>query len=327
MDELVLIPPTVMYADRIREYAEEFPSDRLQVTLDPDRIPGTDGLENCATVEDWLRYVKEQEGKISWYMAVRRSDGRIVGFSCLRHALEFDDDDPEFASHTGYSVRPSEQRKGYGSEQLRLLLEKAREAGLVRVRIICRDSNAGSNRVIRANGGIFVDSIYGEESGMTLNRYDIPLTDLYGYRYLTLRDRPELMERAAEWFSSKWGVPEEAYLECMRDYLEKKTELGWYLCMDGEKIVGGMGVIENDFHDRKDLTPNVCAVYTEEPYRNKGIAGRLLNMTVEDLRTRDISPLYLLTDHTGFYERYGWRFLCMAQGDGEPEMSRMYIHE
>lgn len=31
--------------------------------------------------------------------------------------------------------------------------------------------------------------------------------------------------------------------------------------MDGDKIAGGMGVIENDFHDRKDLAPNVCAVW------------------------------------------------------------------
>ena len=36
---------------------------------------------------------------------------------------------------------------------------------------------------------------------------------------------------------------------------------------------------------------------------------------------------YLVTDHTGFYERYGWEFLCMVQGDGEPEMTRMYIHK
>ena len=27
-----------------------------------------------------------------------------------------------------------------------------------------------------------------------------------------------------------------------------------------------------------------------------------------------------------FYERYGWEFLCMVQGDGEPDMTRMYIH-
>ena len=87
-----------------------------------------------------------------------------------------------------------------------------------------------------------------------------------------------------------------------------------------------MGVIENDFHDRKDLTPNVCAVYTEPDCRCRGIAGHLLHMVVEDLRSKGITPLYLVTDHTGFYERYGWEFLCMVQGDGEPDLTRMYIH-
>ena len=144
--------------------------------------------------------------------------------------------------------------------------------------------------------------------------------------YITLRDKPEWEEKAAAWFHSKWGVPEEAYIECMTDYLNGATEYGWYLCADGDRIVGGLGVIENDFHDRKDLTPNVCAVYTEEAYRGKGIAGRLLNMAVDDLRSKGVSPVYLVTDHTGFYERYGWKFLCMVQGDGEEHMSRMYIH-
>ena len=126
--------------------------------------------------------------------------------------------------------------------------------------------------------------------------------------------------------SSKWGVPKEAYLECMEDYLSGKTEYGWYLCLDGDKIVGGMGVIENDFHERKDLAPNVCAVYTEESYRGQGIAGKLLDMVVDDLRSKGISPVYLITDHTGFYERYGWEFFCMVQGS-DPEPSRMYIHK
>lgn len=146
------------------------------------------------------------------------------------------------------------------------------------------------------------------------------------YQYITLREKPEWMNPAAEWFHSKWGVPTEAYLECMEAYLSNETEYGWYLCMDGDKIVGGLGVIENDFHDRKDLMPNVCAVYTEETHRCRGIAGELLNMAVKDLKSKEISPVYLVTDHTGFYERYGWEFLCMVQGDGEPEMTRMYIH-
>ena len=147
------------------------------------------------------------------------------------------------------------------------------------------------------------------------------------YEFIRLKERKELKEAAAKWFNSKWGVPEEAYLECMNSYLNDETELGWYLCLDGEQIIGGLGAIENDFHDRKDLTPNVCAVYTDENYRKQGIAGKLLNMVVEDLRSKGISPVYLVTDHTGFYERYGWEFLCMVQGDGESNLTRMYIHK
>lgn len=146
------------------------------------------------------------------------------------------------------------------------------------------------------------------------------------FTYVTLRERPGIKETAAEWFHTKWGVPKEAYLECMDSYLNHETEYGWYLCLDEDKIIGGMGVIENDFHDRKDLSPNICAVYTEEKYRCKGIAGKLLKMVVSDLKGKGITPVYLITDHTGFYERYGWEFLCMVQGDGEPERSRMYLH-
>ncbi len=146
------------------------------------------------------------------------------------------------------------------------------------------------------------------------------------YQYITLREVPKWMIPAAEWFHSKWGVPTEAYLECMEAYLRNETEYGWDLCLNDNQIIGGLGVIENDFHDRKDLTPNVCAVFTDENFRCQGIAGNLLNMTVEDLRSKGISPVYLVTDHTGFYERYGWEFLCMVQGDGEPDMTRMYIH-
>ena len=146
------------------------------------------------------------------------------------------------------------------------------------------------------------------------------------YQYITLRECPEMKDYAAQWFHGKWGVPTDAYLSCMEAYINHETELGWYLCLDGQKIVGGMGVIENDFHDRKDLTPNVCAVYTEKEYRCQGIAGKLLNLVVADTKQKGISAIYLLTDHVGFYERYGWEFLCMVQGDGQADMARMYVH-
>ncbi len=153
-----------------------------------------------------------------------------------------------------------------------------------------------------------------------------PVMPSMEYSYVTLRDRPLMIEAAAQWFHEKWGVPEQAYLGCMSAYLNGETEYGWYLCLDGERIIGGLGVIENDFHDRKDLSPNVCAVYTEETFRGRGIAGQLLWMAVSDMKAKGISPIYLVTGRTGFYERYGWEFHCLAHEEGTEKATRVYMH-
>lgn len=147
-----------------------------------------------------------------------------------------------------------------------------------------------------------------------------------GWEILNLRERPEQLEQAAEWFHEKWGIPPAAYRESMAECVEKRGPVPqWYMAVDGDAILGGMGVIENDFHDRKDLAPNVCAVYVEEAYRCRGIAGALLEHACADMAGLGVDTLYLLTDHTSFYERYGWEFFCMAQGDGDERPSRMYI--
>lgn len=148
------------------------------------------------------------------------------------------------------------------------------------------------------------------------------------FEVLKLREHSKLLDRAAAWFHGKWGVPLEAYRESMAQCVKRGGPVPqWYVAVDGGKITGGLGVIENDFHDRKDLSPNVCAVYVEEAYRRQGIAGKLLNCVCEDMAALGVSTLYLLTDHTSFYERYGWEFFCMAQGDGEERPSRMYVRK
>lgn len=147
------------------------------------------------------------------------------------------------------------------------------------------------------------------------------------YKIIPLIDKPEIKEQAAQWFHEKWGIPLEAYTESMEDCLTKRKSVPqWYVAVENDRIIGGLGVIENDFHNRKDLTPNVCAVYTEIDKRNNGVAGALLNYVCDDMKNKGIDILYLVTDHTSFYERYGWEFLCMVQGDDEPDMTRMYIH-
>ncbi|MEH2957415.1 GNAT family N-acetyltransferase [Candidatus Merdisoma sp. JLR.KK006] len=147
------------------------------------------------------------------------------------------------------------------------------------------------------------------------------------YKIIRLTDAPEIKEQAAKWFHDKWGIPLEAYQKSMEECLTKREPVPqWYMAVEEDRIIGGVGVIENDFHDRKDLSPNVCAVYTEKDRRCNGIAGALLNYVCADMKEKGIDTLYLITDHTSFYERYGWEFLCMVQGDGEPDRIRMYIH-
>ena len=132
-----------------------------------------------------------------------------------------------------------------------------------------------------------------------------------------LREHPEWRERAAEWFAGKWGIAVEEYAGSMEEGERRPDGVPqWYVVTDGgDEIIAGAGLIENDFHDRKDLSPNVCALYVEEAYRGRGIAGRLLETVLRDAGRMGYPQLYLVTEHTTFYERYGWQFLTTVLGD------------
>ena len=141
---------------------------------------------------------------------------------------------------------------------------------------------------------------------------------------LPLRDVPALADEAAAWFSRRWGIPAEEYRGSMEQCLRRGAAVPqWYLVRDGERLVAGAGVIENDFHDRPDLSPNLCALFVEPDRRRRGMAGRLLTFIRRDMGAMGVPRLYLVTDHTSFYEQYGWTFLTMVTGEGGlPE--RMY---
>lgn len=147
-----------------------------------------------------------------------------------------------------------------------------------------------------------------------------------------LRGMPQLREAAARWFSQRWGVPEAEYLASMEQSAAEKAPFPrWYAVRDANgEIIAGAGVIANDFHDRKELTPNLCALYVEEKYRCRGIAGALLQRACDDMAREGIETLYLVTDHTSFYERYGWEFIGMAKTEADEEGSaetiRLYEH-
>ena len=141
-----------------------------------------------------------------------------------------------------------------------------------------------------------------------------------------LREHPELQEEASRWFSARWDIPVEAYRESIRECIARNTGIPqWYAMLnERQEIVAGAGVIENDFHDRKDLKPNLCALFVEEAYRGRGVARELLDSIQNEMRELGFPTLYLVTDLTGFYEKCGWQFLTTATGDdGNP--IRVYI--
>ena len=142
---------------------------------------------------------------------------------------------------------------------------------------------------------------------------------------INLGEHAQLIERAAQWFHSKWGVPLQAYMDSMNDALSAQDGVpAWYIILnDQEEIIAGLGVIENDFHKRPDLAPNICAVYVEPAYRRQGIARLMLDHAAAGLARHNIDMVYLITGHTGLYERYGFTFCGMIE-ENDGSMIRMY---
>lgn len=97
------------------------------------------------------------------------------------------------------------------------------------------------------------------------------------------------------------------YEDCIRHCLTAKAPLPqWYLLTQGETVIGGAGLITNDFISRMDLYPWICALYIEESSRGHGYGALLLEKARRDAGAAGFENVYLCTDHVGYYERYGF---------------------
>jgi len=119
----------------------------------------------------------------------------------------------------------------------------------------------------------------------------------------------ELINDLAVFFHNKWKVPVEAYVDSMNASLKSSNGVpAWYYVICNNEIIAGLGVIENDFHKRLDLTPNICAVYVKEEYQGNGICRGMLDFVCEDLKKHNINDVYLITTHTKFYEHLDFNY-------------------
>ncbi|WP_224651490.1 GNAT family N-acetyltransferase [Pectobacterium versatile] len=143
---------------------------------------------------------------------------------------------------------------------------------------------------------------------------------------ISVRNHPEYKEPAIHYFQRHWASDETfiLYEDCISHCIDAENPLpDWYLLEKDGHIIGGAGLITNDFISRMDLYPWLCALYVEENYRGNGYAGQLIEHLVQETRRAGFSKLHLCTDLLGFYERNGFHFTGMGYHPWG-ESSRIY---
>lgn len=176
MTEFKLIYPTKEYENRAFEYINEF-------LLYNSEINGTGGLDRFDDYDEWLIKVEsdldipnipEERVPANTFFLIRTSDDKIIGMINIRHKLnEFLQNE---GGHIGYSIRPRERKKGYGTLMLKLGLEKCQELDLNKVLITCDKSNIASAKVIQNNNGILENEIYSNTFSEIIQRYWVCLS-------------------------------------------------------------------------------------------------------------------------------------------------------
>lgn len=173
--DFCLTEPSEIYAEQIREYRQDF--------LDTDSsMDGCGPLRRCgdpiAYLAECKKYTEPEtlpKGLViaTQFFYIRKADNRLVGMIQVRHSLN--DYLSQYGGHIGYSIRPSERRKGYATSMLRAVLLFCKEIGLDKILISCVDGNIGSEKTIRNNGGIYESTVYERDEKCQLKRFWINL--------------------------------------------------------------------------------------------------------------------------------------------------------
>ncbi len=175
--DLLLVRPSEEYFSELAAYKKEFIDNG-------DSMDGCGPLRRYDDMKEYLemvnRYLSREtlpEGRVvaSQFLCIRKSDRRLVGMIQVRHY--FNEYLEKYAGHIGYSVRPSERRKGYAAWMLDNIKPFCRSINLDKILVCCVDSNEGSRRTILSNGGVYDGTAYLEEEDVNLERYWIDLKE------------------------------------------------------------------------------------------------------------------------------------------------------
>lgn len=175
MERFYLEEPSLERKDEIIEYLDEFVKYNSNIngtgSLDKiyDGYTFEEALERCLNMknEEYAKSINRVPGKT--FLLIRKNDNKIVGTINIRWNLS--EKMLEFGGHIGYGIRPTERRKGYNKIQLYLVLLEAQKLNLDKVMIDCSVDNLGSDKTIKALGGILERCELDESDNTMTNVY------------------------------------------------------------------------------------------------------------------------------------------------------------
>ena len=175
MSDIELAEASKKYEKQAMAYRQEYIDHGEKI------INGSSGLIEYENYDEWLSkvmFLKQKQCSLTdtpatTHFTIRKKDNKILGSIQLRHHLT--EELKKDGGNIGYGIRPSERGKGYGTEQLALVLEKARELNLSRVMISCSKDNKASAEVAIHNGGLLAGEGFDEDEGKVTEIYWIKL--------------------------------------------------------------------------------------------------------------------------------------------------------
>lgn len=179
MEKFKLIKPTIEYKSQAIEFIQE----NYDYNSNINGVGGLDRYLKNSTYEKWLEKLEEDRNRVAdeekvpaeTFFLVRENDNKIIGMINIR--LVLNKRLREHSGNIGYSVRPTERRKGYNKINLYLALLECQKHNMEKVMLDCDKSNLGSAKTIQALGGILEKEYYDEKSQETIQVYWIDVNE------------------------------------------------------------------------------------------------------------------------------------------------------
>lgn len=128
---------------------------------------------------------------------------------------------------------------------------------------------------------------------------------------LPLYSVPHHAERVVDWLWQEFGdgLPRE-FLASVIQHSQTPDALPMtFVALDGEQLLGTVGLWRCDLITRQDLFPWLAALYVDESYRGRGLSERLQQTVIDCCLQRGDRHLYLYSACADYYERFGWRYI------------------